>query len=168
MGLRCNAFQFLLFILFYQYIAVLHRGALFKQWLGAHFAKTIATPNFYLKQLSLKLGHLTSDSLQVVLGSGDWRSWVSHCCPPPPALHVSSGFMLVVQSSPVHSKVEFCSHQCLTLEILQARKWLLSTVTFSRKVKFGIWAVLASSSLVPPGVHDVAVSVSVLFMPHLL
>lgn len=71
--------------------------------------------------------------------------------------------MLAVQSSPVHSKEELCLHQCLTLEVLQACKGLLSTVTFSRKVKFGIWAVPASSSLVPPGVHGAAVSLAVIY-----
>lgn len=86
-----------------------------------------------------------------MFGSEDWGSWVRHCCHPAPVLHASGGFILAVQSSPVHSKVEFYSHQSLTLEALQACKGLLSTVTFSRKVKFGIWAVLASSSVVPLG-----------------
>lgn len=72
--MRCHAFQFFLLILFYQYVTVLHgvsRKGIIIAMTWIDFAKTIAAPNFHLKQLNLNLRHLSSDSFQVAPGSGD-------------------------------------------------------------------------------------------------
>lgn len=166
--MRCNAFQ----LLFYYFCFYIYKCITVLHWASRKGIILATTWGWFWKEnSSTKLLFKTTESkafefIQLSDRAWKWRLKELGAASLSPTSCPARVWWL--QFSPVHSKVEFCPHQCLTLEALQACKGLLSTMTFSRKVKFDIWAILASSSLVLPGVHDVAVSLSVLFMPHLL